>query len=110
MFGTGRLRLNASYGEYVGRLADGNVSEAGSVAGVPARFNYRYQGPDILNASPQAAMAAIWSWFDSQGGIDKTPVVSQNVPGATTVIQGSLQSPGVTEFSVGWSQLQFSIS
>jgi carboxypeptidase family protein len=103
VFGTGRLRLNASYASYVGRLADGNVSEAGSVAGVPARFNHRYQGQDLLNMSPQAAMSAIWAWFDSQGGIDKTPVVSQSVPGATTVIDGSLQSPSVNEWSVGAS-------
>ncbi|HSP13627.1 MAG TPA: carboxypeptidase regulatory-like domain-containing protein [Thermoanaerobaculia bacterium] len=103
VFGTGKLRLNASYASYVGRLADGNVSEAGSVAGVPARFNHRYQGPDLLNMSPEAAMTAIWAWFDQQGGIDKTPVVNQSVPGATTVIDGSLKSPGVKEWSLGAS-------
>jgi outer membrane receptor protein involved in Fe transport len=100
--GNGRFRVNATYGVYVGRLAE-TVSGVGSAAGNPARFNYRYAGPDILNVPAEEAMRQIWAWFDSQGGIEKTPVISQNVPGATTVIDGSLTSPSVTEYSVGGS-------
>ncbi len=102
VFGTGRLRLNASYGVYVGRLAE-TVAGVGSAAGNPARFNYRYQGPDILNVTAVEAMKQIWAWFDSQGGIEKTPLVSQNIPGATSRIDGSLKSPNVVEYSIGAS-------
>jgi hypothetical protein len=100
--GTGRYRFNATYGSYVGRLAE-TVAGAGSAAGNPARFNYRYQGPDIRNVTAEEAMRQIWAWFDSQGGIEKTPVVSQNVPGATSRIDGSLNSPHVVEWTLGAS-------
>ena len=102
VFGTGRVRLNASYSTYVGRLAE-TVSGIGSPAGNPARFTRRYQGPDIRNVTATEAMRQIWAWFDSQGGFDNTPLVSQSIPGGTSKVEGSLKSPNVNEWSVGGS-------
>ncbi|MFZ2490745.1 MAG: TonB-dependent receptor [Thermoanaerobaculia bacterium] len=98
----GRLRLNATYGTYVGRLAE-TVSGYGSAAGSPARFNYRYGGPDIIDVSPEEAMRQVWAWFDQQGGIKTVAPYSQNIPGVSTQIQGSLKSPSVDEWSLGAS-------
>ena len=102
VFGSGRLRLNGSYSTYVGRLAE-TVSGVGSPAGNPARFNYRYMGSDIRNVTAVDAMKQIWVWFDMQGGIDKQPIVSQNIPGGTSRVDGSLKSPSVNEWSLGAS-------
>ena len=103
VFANGRLRINGSYAVYVGRLAE-TVAGAGSAAGNPARFTYRYQGPDIRNVTAEEALRQVWAWFDAQGGIAKTPIVSQNVPGATAVIEGgALESPNVVEYAIGAS-------
>jgi len=100
--GNGRARLNATYGTYVGRLAE-TVSGAGSAAGNPAYFGYRYRGPDIVNVSPTEALRQVWAWFDSVGGIQSQTPFAQNIPGASSRILGSLTSPSVNEWSVGAS-------
>ena len=101
-FGNGLLRWNASYGQYVGRLAE-TVSGAGSNAGTPARFDYSYGGPDILNASPEDAMRQVWAWYDSVGGYANATLRGQNIPGFSTRILGHLKSPSVDEYSIGAS-------
>jgi hypothetical protein len=61
-------------------------------------------GPDIRNVTAVEAMRQIWAWFDAQpGGITKQPLVSQNIPGGTSQIDGSLASPSVNEWSLGAS-------
>jgi len=100
--GNGKLRLNASYGTYVGRLAE-TVAGRGSAAGNPAQFAYFYGGADIIKVGPTAAMQQIWAWVDAQGGVSKLTPFFQNIPGATSRIQGSLKSPNVQEMSLGAS-------
>ena len=101
-FGNGHLRFNGSYGKYVGRLAE-TISGSGSNAGTPARYDYLYGGPDILNASPAHAMGAVWAWFDSIGGYANAQLVGQNIPGFSTRLDGTLKSPSVDEYTVGVS-------
>jgi hypothetical protein len=101
-FANGRVRFNGSYGVYVGRLAE-TISGSASSAGNPARFDYLYGGPDILNASPEDAMRRAIEWYESQGGITKAQLVGQNIPGFSTRIPNGLDSPNVQEWSVGIS-------
>lgn len=99
-FGNGRLRFNASYGVYTGRLAE-TIAGLGSAAGNPASFAYFYGGPNILNVSPSEAMRQIWAWYDAQGGVDKVAPWSVNVPGTQRQIPQSLVSPNVEEIGFG---------
>jgi outer membrane receptor protein involved in Fe transport len=99
-FGNGRLRLNASYGVYAGRLAE-TIAGLGSAAGNPATFAYYYGGSDIMNVSPSEAMRQVWAWYDSKGGVEKVGAWSVNVPGTQRQIPESLVSPNVAEFSFG---------
>lgn len=99
-WGNGRLRLNASYGVYVNRLSEG-VSGAGSAAGNPATFQYLYGGAPITNLPPDQAMAIVFAWFNSVGGINGAPLLASNVPGFNSKLESKLVSPSVEEFSVG---------
>ena len=101
-FGNGRLRINGSYGVYVGRLAE-TIAGAGSAAGNNANFSYLYDGPDILNVSAEEALRQVWAWFDSIGGIEQATVIGSSYPGASRQILGSLKSPNVREYSIGAS-------
>ncbi|HEX7706930.1 MAG TPA: TonB-dependent receptor [Thermoanaerobaculia bacterium] len=102
VFNNGRLRLNASYGSYVGRLAE-TIAGAGSAAGNNAWNGWFYRGPDIVNTPSEEAMRQVWAWFDSVGGTATQPVISTSFPGASRQIVGSIKSPSVDEFSVGAS-------
>lgn len=99
-FGNGRLRFNASYGVYTGRLAE-TIAGLGSAAGNPASFGYFYGGPNIINASPADAMRQVWAWFDSVGGPEAVGAWTANVPGTQRQIPQSLVSPNVAEISFG---------
>jgi hypothetical protein len=103
--------FRANYAKYVTAIAN-NQGDTTSQAGNPAAFQWIYRGPSI-NADPNApnlvtadqALATIFAWFDSQGGPANTSnLVAVNIPGATTVILGSLDSPDTTEYAVGVSK------
>ncbi|MFZ2490746.1 MAG: TonB-dependent receptor [Thermoanaerobaculia bacterium] len=102
LFANGRVRINATYGQYVGRLAE-TVSGLGSAAGNPAVFGWLYEGPAIVNATAVDALKTIWAWYDSKGGIEETTLVVANVPGTNRKIDGSLKSPNVDEWTIGAS-------
>ncbi len=99
-FGNGRLRINASYGVYVGRLAE-TIAGAGSANGNPAVFAWYYRGPSIIDATPEDAMRRIWEWFDAQGGPQNMAPWTSNVPGTQRQIPDQLVSPNVAEIAVG---------
>jgi outer membrane receptor protein involved in Fe transport len=99
-FGNGRLRFNASYGVYAGRLAE-TIAGLGSAAGNPAFFASYYGGDDIIDVTPEEAMRRVWAWYDSQGGFDAVPYVSVSVPGAQRQLPNSLVSPNVQEMAFG---------
>ena len=102
VFGNGRLRLNAGYGTYVGRLAE-TVANVTSPAGNNASFSYLYEGPNITDVSPEEAMRQVWAWFDSRGGIEEARLIGQFIPGSTGQFREPLTSPNVNEFTVGAS-------
>jgi hypothetical protein len=107
----GNWIFRGSYAEYVTAIAN-NQGDSTSRAGNPATFQWFYRGPSI-NPDPTApnlltadqALAAIFAWFDSQGGNANTSnLAAVNIPGATTVIVGSLDSPYTTEYALGVSK------
>ncbi len=108
--GDGSLLLRATTGRYVTRLANG-VANGGSAAGRPAFFGWSYFGPGI-NLDPntadpvtaEEALTIIFNWFDSIGGVNAFADLGTNIPGATSRIDGSLDSPNVEEFTLGFTQ------
>lgn len=97
-FGNGRLRFNANYGSYVGRLAE-TVAGSGSPAGSPHYFAYIYEGPEFSGHSAEVVRQAL-TWFQQNGGLDRNPDAA-SVGGVSTRVLGSLKSPNMTEFTLG---------
>jgi hypothetical protein len=100
VLGNGKYRLTAAYNTYVGRLAEG-VTSASSPAGSPASFYYAYEGPTLTGLTSAQYSAAFFSWLNSVGGISKLSPFFTSIPGAQTIIRGSLKSPNVREYTVG---------
>lgn len=107
----GNWIFNASYGEYVAALASTQANGTAQ-GGNPATIQWFYRGPSI-NADPNApnligpeqALDIIFNWFDAQGGNDNTSNIRLvNIPGATTRIVDSLNSPSTTEYVLGVSK------
>jgi hypothetical protein len=103
----GRLVLHGSYGQYVAGLAN-SIADSTSSAGTAATFQWAYRGPAI-NTDPNGtlltqdqALRALFDWFQSQGGPNGSlPLIGVDIPGGSTIIRGSLNSPSVTEYSFG---------
>ena len=103
----GNWVFTASYGEYVPAIASTQANGTAQ-GGNPATYQWFYRGPSI-NAdpngplmTPEQALNTIWNWFDSQGGTNNTSNIRLvNIPGATTIIRGSLDSPHTTEYVLG---------
>ena len=64
--GDGRIKLQASYNQYVGRLGE-TIAGAGSPAGSPHFFAYYYDGPDIVGDS-STVIRGMLDWFFANGG------------------------------------------
>jgi outer membrane receptor protein involved in Fe transport len=99
VFGNGRLRLDANYGKYVGRLAE-TVAGSGSSAGNPATLRFAYAGPDLPLMDSRLAIQHAFEWFLANGGLNRA-VISQSIPGVNTRLEGQLQSPSMREITVG---------
>ena len=97
----GRLRVMASYGTYVGRLAE-TVAGMTSAAGAPSQFAFAYEGPELRNLPPAEVSRRFFEWFEANGGTSRTRMLA-NVPGFTTRLAGTLVSPTVTEWTAGAS-------
>ncbi|HEY8131165.1 MAG TPA: TonB-dependent receptor, partial [Thermoanaerobaculia bacterium] len=111
IFGDGRLAINASYGQYVGRLAEGVGNDA-DPAGRNANFQWNYRGPSIndnVNAPTSAlvptdqALRMIFDWFNANGGTNLRPFrTAPSVPGVESILDSrGLKSPNVKEWTVG---------
>jgi hypothetical protein len=109
--GNGNLVLHASYGQYVSALAN-SIGDSSSAGGAPATFQWLYAGPSINgNLSQDDALRALFDWFAAaNNGLPTTaspfggglvPLSGANIPGVSAQIRGSLDSPKVTEYSVG---------
>lgn len=102
MFGDGRVRLNASYSEYVSKISNGNIGDAASPAGSPSILYWLYGGPAITDVSTTELLTQVFAWFDSEGGTDDRDwLLGGGTNGISSQILGSLESPGVEEISVG---------
>lgn len=102
--------FNLSYGKYVAALAN-TQGDATSPAGNPATITWFYRGPNINGpGQPRTgtadALAQLWAWFDSQGGTDigRNAPRSISIPGGTTIIPDSLDSPNTEEIAGGLSK------
>lgn len=106
--GNGDWIFNASYGTYVAAIAN-NQADSTSSAGNPATFTWFYRGPSVNatgtpTVSTADALNILFAWFDSVGGPANTsPSIlrSQNIPGGTTAIDGTLGSPDTDEYVLG---------
>jgi len=102
--------FNASFANYVTSIANGQ-GDATSRGGNPATIRWFYRGPSI-NADPNGtltpadvAIRQIFDWFDAQGGTNNTSNLrSVSIPGGTSTIRGSLDSPYTQEYAIGASK------
>ncbi|HEX9161475.1 MAG TPA: TonB-dependent receptor [Thermoanaerobaculia bacterium] len=112
VLGNGRLRLNASYSEYVSKIANGNVGDSTSSAGSPSYLYWLYYGPDLKNLPTNQFLDAVYSWFcgtadcvngaGGVGGVKNTDfLLGGGTAGISPAIRSKLKSPGVNEFTVG---------
>lgn len=111
VFENGRLVLNATYGQYVGRLAEGVGNDA-DPAGRNATFAWDYRGPSINNdvnaptsslVPTDQAIQQIMKWFFDNGGTARRPFrTPPTVPGVESILApGGLRSPSVKEWTLG---------
>jgi hypothetical protein len=106
--GNGRLRFGATYGRYIGRLAEG-VQGSSSNAGSPNFYGWYYDGPQVTGTSEQVVRAAI-NWWQAKGGFNGTlnPAEDVSIGGVSTVLQqGGVAAPGMNEWTIG-AGFQFS--
>jgi outer membrane receptor protein involved in Fe transport len=109
--GDGDWIFNASYGHYVTSLAN-NIADSTSTAGTPSIFVWEYRGP-ALNTDPNAPLLSthevlgrVFDWFDASGGVNGNTrdLIQVTIPGGSTVIDRSLQSPYAEEIQLGVSK------
>lgn len=101
VYGNGRVRFNASYGQYVAKVAE-TIGGGATGAGTPAYVFYLYDGPAISGLPTVEAFQQMFDWFDSVGGTNATDYIFfAQFPGVNVTIGGGLQSPKVTEWTVG---------
>jgi outer membrane receptor protein involved in Fe transport len=102
IFGDGRVRLSASYNQYVSKISNGNIGDAASPAGAPSILYWLYGGPTLTNLPTQELLGQINDWFQSEGGIDDRDwLLGGGTNGISTQIPRTLNSPGVNEFTIG---------
>ncbi len=110
--GNGKHRLTASYNQYASRVVEGAASNASS-AGVAATIDLQYRGPVInpltgpATMTAEQALAAMFQWFEENGGTGNVagllhPGGTIAIPGLDYVYDGSLKSPSVTEYTLGY--------
>lgn len=111
IFGNGKLTVIASWGKYVGRLAEGVGNDA-DPAGRNATFAWDYRGPSInndVNAPTSSliptdqAIKMIFDWFNANGGTNRRPFrAPPSVPGVESILDPrGLKSPNVKEWALG---------
>ena len=98
--GNGKLRLDANYGKYVGRLAE-TVAGGASAAGNPATIRLAYAGPDLPLEDSRVAALSVFQWLFANGGYTRAPI-SVSIPGVNTkLLNQTLKSPNMNEFTIG---------
>jgi outer membrane receptor for ferrienterochelin and colicin len=100
--GNGRLRFGATFGRYIGRLAEG-VQGSSSNAGSPNQIGYYYEGPTITGSAADVVRGAI-NWWNANGGFNTTlnPPSYAVIGGVSTQLQqGGVRAPGMDEWTIG---------
>ncbi len=93
--------FDLSYAKYVAAIAN-SIADSSTAAGQPAQFRWTYNGPAIMGLSQDEAIRQLFNWFNGVGGIHDTKDLTQAIiPGFSTVVRGSLDSPNVQEYSLG---------
>jgi outer membrane receptor protein involved in Fe transport len=102
VFGTGRLRLNGSYSEYVTSISDGNIADASSPAGSPSYLYWYYGGPEMDHVTSTQFFTQLYDWFKSVGYTNnKEFLLGGKTNGLASRIPFALKSPYVGEFTLG---------
>lgn len=115
LFGNGRFVANATYGHYVGRLAEGAANDA-DPAGRNASLQWDYRGPSINNdvnvptsqlIPTDQAIKMVMDWLFANGGTDRRPFrTTPSVPGVESILDlDGLRSPMVKEFTLGFGSV-----
>ncbi|MGK2859207.1 MAG: TonB-dependent receptor [Thermoanaerobaculia bacterium] len=104
--GDGRFRINASFSRYVSRIQE--TIGGGAGGGNPSYYTYYYTGDQIggvgTGLSSFDVIGGALKWLFDNGGIgsDNPFLIGASVPGANTRFDGSLKSPNVDEFTIGF--------
>lgn len=113
--GDGRHKINANFGRYVAKIADGNVGGGANAAGTPSQITWFYRGPSINPAgtadsallTTDKALEQLWAWFNSVGGTNNSTFLrSVSISGLSDVLPAPIISPSVDEFTLGYG-IQF---
>jgi len=109
-------QFQASAGRYVGAIAN-TVANSSSPAGVPAQFEFFYDGPPV-NVFPdqpllesEAALGILFDWFLAEcPNVQSDPascpqfLFGVDIPGVSTVIGPDLASTSADEFTIGFQR------
>ena len=107
--GDGRHRFIAGHARYTAKLLEGGGSPV--QVGVFNNLAWRYRGPEINSLSLPAdqllptrqALQRLFEWFDSVGGVDNRDLLTLiTSPASSGDFDGSLRSPAVDEWSMGY--------
>src|SRR5581483_10513203 len=102
--GDQKWAVTASFAKYVAAISN-SIADSSSPAGNPQTFQFIYRGPNINATGPTVptpqAIAAVFAWYNANGGANLPFNGAPNIPGLTPVIQGSLDSPNNLEYAVG---------
>ena len=104
--GDQKWSITGSFAKYVSAISN-SVADSSSPAGNPQTFQFVYRGPAInanangpLTSTPNA-IAAVFAWYNANGGANLPLNGAPTIPGLTPQIQGSLDSPNNLEYAVG---------
>jgi outer membrane receptor protein involved in Fe transport len=104
--GDQKWSITASFAKYVAAISN-SIADSSSPAGNPQQFQFLYKGPSI-NADPNGpltstpdAIAAVFAWYNANGGSSLPFAGAPVIPGVTPTIKGSLASPNNIEYAAG---------
>jgi len=103
--GDQKWSVTGSFAKYVSAIAN-SIADSSSPAGNPQTFQFIYRGPNIngngaIQTQTPDAIAAVFAWFNANGGPNLPLNGAPTIPGVSPQIQGSLDSPNNLEYAVG---------
>src|SRR5439155_6333631 len=83
-----------------------SIADSSSPAGNPQTFQFIYRGPSLngngtIQTQTPEAIAAVFAWYNANGGASLPLNGAPTIPGISPQIQGSLDSPNNLEYAVG---------